>query len=162
MTARREPRQDEWGLSDRQRAFLNHHFSGKFTRAGDAYEAAGYSPKGSDTSASKLLKNPKCRKYLAHLRAELHEQLMNNLGAAALEAAQVLRDVAGAPESPPQTRVSASKALLDVYMSGHKAMQDAEAIANGGADFARLADAASKLASATDEAIAQDYRELLS
>jgi len=112
---------EDFGLSDKQAAFIRLHFSGAYSSQGEAYVAAGYSKKASESAASRLLKNVNSQKYLRHLRTEAHSALINRLSGYATTAAQVLDEVASNPANPPQTRVSAAKATLDSYQSTYKA-----------------------------------------
>lgn len=108
-------------LTDKQKRFAENYL--EVSNGTRAALAAGYSESGAATESSRLLKNDKVRAYIDELQAERRETIQNTLKKQAVEAVEILLELARSAESE-NVKMQAVKDILD--RAGYKPTEKSE------------------------------------
>jgi phage terminase small subunit len=108
-------------LTDRQKKFVEAYFH--LNNGTKAAIQAGYGEKGAHAEASRQLKNVKVKGYLEELQKERRERVQSRLAEMAVNAAEMIFELAQSAESE-TVRLTALKDILD--RAGYKATDKVE------------------------------------
>lgn len=97
-------------LTERQRKFAEFYF--ELSNGTKAAKLAGYNESGAHVEASRILKIPKIKEYLAELHQERRERVQSRLASMAVEAAEMMFELAKSADSE-NVRATALKDVLD-------------------------------------------------